>query len=152
MTMHTAGQPGTGTPAFLPLVVDAAGMVVAGAPDGPARATASAVRRQAEAAEAVASECWTALLAGCQTPARRALPGTLHQLTEATSRIVGSRCWFDVSSPHRLRVTDAQQRITEAVREGDGAEFAAAFAGYDQAVATAMASVRVRATWSKVSG
>jgi len=130
-------------PAFLPMVVDAARAAQSVA-DAPARAAALVLRRHAEAADAVASECWTALLAGCQTPARRALPAKLRELTQATSLFLGARCWFSASSPHRARVIDAQERITDAVREGDGAEFAAAFAGYDQAVATAMASVRGR--------
>ena len=130
-------------PAFLPLVVDAARAAQAVA-DAPARATALVVRRHAETTDAVASECWTALLAGCQTPARRALPMKVRELTQAASLYLGSSCWFSASSPHRSRVVDAQERITDAVREGDGAEFAAAFAGYDQAVATAMASVRGR--------
>ena len=49
-------------------------------------------------------------------------------------------------SPHRSRVAGAEARIADAVRDGDGAEFAEAFAGYDQAVATAVASVRSRTT------
>jgi hypothetical protein len=132
-------------PVFLPLVVDAA-RAAQSAADAPARAAAVVVRRHAEAADTVASDCWTALLAGCQTTARRTLPVKLRELTQATSLYLGTHCWFSASSPHRLRVTDAQERITDAVREGDGAEFAAAFAGYDQAVAPAMASVRGRRT------
>lgn len=140
--MH-ARYGGPQAPAFLPLVVDAARAVAQG-PAGPDRTSAQVVRRQAEVADAVASECWTALLAGCHTPARRSLAGRLRELTEATSIHLGPHCWFNVSSPHRTRVTDAQERITDAVREGDGEEFAAALAGYDQAIATAMASVRTR--------
>jgi hypothetical protein len=41
-------------------------------------------------------------------------------------------------------VTAAEARIIDAVRDGDGAEFAEAFAGYDQAVATAVASAHGR--------
>jgi hypothetical protein len=68
----------------------------------------------------------------------------LRELTEATSLYLGSHCWFSAGSPHRGRVTAAEARIIDAVRDGDGAEFAEAFAGYDQAVATALTSVRGR--------
>ena len=64
----------------------------------------------------------------------------LRRLTEATSRYVGLECWFRASSPHRLRAVGAEMSIAEAVTEGDGEEFAEAFVGYDQAVATAIVS------------
>jgi hypothetical protein len=102
------------------------------------------VRRHAEAADAAAEECWTALLAGCDSPSRRILVAKLHELTAATSVHVGARCWFSSGSPHRQRVTDAEARIADAVRAGDGEEFAEAFVGYDQAVATAVVSVQSR--------
>jgi hypothetical protein len=124
------------------MAVAATRSAVASPAEPPVVARAQVVRRHAEAAEAAAADCWTALLAGCQTSARRVLPAKLHELTEATSLYLGTRCWYGPQSPHRARVTDAEARITDAVREGDGAEFAEAFAGYDQAVATAVASVR----------
>lgn len=129
---------------FLPLAVAAARTAVTQPADPPVLARAQVVRRHAEAADAAATECWTALLAGCQTSARRVLPAKLRELTEATSLYVGTRCWYGPTSPHRARVTDAEARITDAVRDGDGAEFAEACAGYDQALATAVASVRSR--------
>lgn len=129
-------------PTFLPLAVAAARTVAMLPAEPPVAARAQLVRRHAEAAEAAAADCWTALLAGCQAPVRRVLPARLHELTEATSLYVGTRCWFGPTSPHRGRVTDAEAWITDAVRDGDGAEFAEAFADYDQAVATAVASVR----------
>lgn len=145
MTMQTARSAGTRALTFLPLAVDAANLVARAAAGGPTRATAQVVRRHAEVADALAAECWTALLAGCQTQARQVLPQRLRELTEATANCVGTRQWFLASSPHRHRVAGAQARIADAVREGDGAEFAEAFAGYDQAVATAVASVGCRA-------
>jgi hypothetical protein len=145
MTMHAAIH-GAREPAFLPLVVAAARTAVALPAQPPTLACAQVVRRHAEAADAAAVDCWTALLAGCQAPARRVLPSRLRELTEATSLYLGTRCWYGAGSPHRGRVTDAEARITDAVRDGDGAEFAEAFAGYDQAVATAVASVRSRTT------
>jgi hypothetical protein len=145
MTMHTARHAAPHQPTFLPLAVAAARSAAATA-DAPARASAQVVRRHAESADEAATECWTALLAGCQAPARRVLPVRLRELTEATSIYVGTRCWFSAGSPHRGRVAGAEARITDAVREGDGAEFAEAFVGYDQAVATAVASVGARLT------
>src|SRR5262249_45264212 len=131
-------------PTFLPLAVAAARTAVSAPAEPPAMVRAQLVQRHAEAADEAASDCWTALLAGCQTPARRVLPARLRELTEATSLYLGTRCWYGPGSPHRGRVTDAEARITDAVRDGDGAEFAEACAGYDQAVATAVASVRAR--------
>jgi hypothetical protein len=143
MTMHTA-TPGAREPTFLPLAVAATRTAVDLPGEPPMLARAQVILRHAETADAAAVDCWTALLAGCQAPARRVLPTRLHELTEATSLYLGTRCWFGAGSPHRGRVTAAEARITDAVRDGDGAEFAEAFAGYDQAVATAVASVRSR--------
>ncbi|WP_460957287.1 hypothetical protein [Parasphingorhabdus pacifica] len=102
---------------------------------------ASEVRHRAEAADATAADCWTALLGGCDSLERRSLPTRLRELTEATSAYVGDRWWCGHGASHRRKVAEAQSRITDAVREGDGAEFAEAFVGYDQAIATAVVSV-----------
>lgn len=139
--MHEAAR-ATREPTFLPLVMSAALAAMSARAEPPALARAQLVRRRAKAADAAAEDCWTALLADCQAPARRILPGKLHELTEAASLYLGTHCWYGTGSPHRARVTGAEARIADAVREGDGAEFAEAFAGYDQAVATAVASVR----------
>jgi hypothetical protein len=141
--MHTAKHAAR-EPAFLPFAVAAAKAAMVVPTDPPVLARAQMVRRHAEAADDAAADCWTALLAGCNTSARRVLPGKLRELTEATSLYLGSHCWYGTGSPHRGRVTEAEARIIDAVRDGDGAEFAEAFAGYDQAVATAVASVRSR--------
>lgn len=141
--MHTAKHAAR-EPAFLPFTVAAARAAVVPPGDPPAQARAQVVRRHAEAADIAAADCWTALLAGCDTPARRVLTSKLRELTEATSLYLGSHCWYGTGSPHRVRVTEAETRIIDAVRDSDGAEFAEAFAGYDQAVATAVASVRGR--------
>lgn len=141
--MHTVRQ-GAREPTFLPLAVAAARTAVSAPAEPPATIRAQLVQRNAEAADEAAADCWTALLAGCQTSARRVLPARLRELTEATSLYLGTRCWYAAGSPHRGRVTGAEARITDAVRDGDGAEFAEAFAGYDQAVATAVASMRTR--------
>jgi hypothetical protein len=102
------------------------------------------LRDSARRADSAAAECWAALLAGCDAPGRKVLPTRLRELSEATSRYAGTRWWFGAGSLHRRRVCDAQLRIEEAVAERDGADFAEAFVGYDQAVATAL--VRAQAT------
>lgn len=131
-------------PTYLPLAVSAARAAIEAARDQRKAANAEVVCRYAEAAELAASECWTILVAGCDSPARRVLTGGLRSLTEATSRYVGLDCWFRAGSPHRQRVVGAEMRIAEAVTDGDGAEFAEAFVGYDQAVATAIVSTLSR--------
>jgi hypothetical protein len=137
-------------PTFLPLAVSAAREAAHEPADPPRRASAQVVWRHAEAAETTAGECWTALLAGCDAPVRRILSGRLRELTEATSIYLGARCWFATGSPHRNRVVEAEWWITDAIREGDGAEFAEAFVGYDQAVAMALVSARNRNGQSRV--
>jgi hypothetical protein len=127
-------------PTFLPLTVAVARSAATGSAP-PERASATAVRRRAEEANSAAAGCWTALLGGCQSPERRTLSSTLNALADATSAYVGTRWWFGHGSVHRRKVAEAQLRISDAVREGDGAEFAEAFVGYDQAIATAVVSV-----------
>lgn len=124
-------------PTFLPLTV----AVTNSASMGSARAPVHTVRQRAAEADTTAAGCWVALLGDCESPERRALPGRLRALAEATSIYVGTRWWCGHGAGHRRRVAEAQLRINDAVREGDGAEFAEAFVGYDQAIATAMVSV-----------
>lgn len=104
-------------------------------------ATADAVQRRAEEANITAAACWSALLGGCQTSERRALPALLRALADAASTYAGSGWWAAHGQEHQRRVAEAQRRISDAVLDGDGAEFAEAFIGYDQAIATAVASV-----------
>lgn len=122
-------------PTFLPLTVAAAGEAD---DEG-----AVAVRGRAESADRAAADCWLSLVAGC-TSGRQTLIKRLHDLSEATCDYAGTRWWMGHGSVHRRRVTDAEHRIDDAVREGDGAEFAEAFVGYDQAVATVVVHVRKR--------
>lgn len=127
----------TPEPMFLPLTV----AVVRSAEASSARGAAATVRRRAEEANDAAAGCWTALLGGCESAERKTLPVRLTALADATSAYAGPRWWFGHGSVHRRRVAEAQSRINDAVREGDGAEFAEAFVGYDQAIATAVVSV-----------
>lgn len=132
-------------PTFLPLTINATHAVVRAMVSSPAlRAPADVVSRRAREAEAAAIECWTALLAGCDAPGCRALPVRLRALSEATSDYAGTRWWFGRGSQHRLRVGRALERIEEAVAERDGADFAEAFVGYDQAVAAALVNAHSR--------
>lgn len=117
---------------FLPLTVGAARAATG-------RGAGHEVGRCADAANRTAAGCWAALLGGCDSADRRDLPGRLHALARATSGHVGTGAW--AVSPHRRRVAEAQLRIDDAVRDGDGAEFAEAFVGYDQAIAAAVVSV-----------
>ncbi|WP_377857124.1 hypothetical protein [Allokutzneria oryzae] len=110
----------------------------------PERASARVVQRRAEEANAAAAACWSALLGGCESAGRLGLPARLRALSEATSVYVGGTWWLGDGSTHRRRVSAAEDRIGEAIFEGDGAEFAEAFIGYDQAVATAVVRVQSR--------
>jgi hypothetical protein len=112
---------------FLPLTLDAA-----------RRLGARQLLDQAVRTDRAAAECWTALLAGCGTAARRDLGPQLRRLSEATSMQVGSRWWFAEGAGHRRRVAGAQENLEEAIAEGDGQEFALAFVGYDHAMASAV--------------
>ena len=111
---------------FLPLTVDAA-----------RRLGARPLLEAAVRTDRAAAECWTALLAGCHSAARRDLGPQLRRLSEATSLQVGSRWWFAEGAGHRKRVAGAQANLEEAIADGDGQEFALAFVGYDHAMANA---------------
>ncbi|SHG32491.1 hypothetical protein [Streptoalloteichus hindustanus] len=123
-------------PAFLPLTVAAAHSAAECAADPTTGEGARTVQRRAVEADSAAADCWLALLAGCDAPSRRALSSRLRALSEATTALAGPRSL--------RRVGEAQVRIDEAVRDGDGEEFAEALVGYDQVVATAVVSVRGR--------
>ncbi len=115
-------------PTFLPLTISTAGTVSADP-----RIHTAALR-----ADAAAAECWAALLAGCDAPGRRQLPWRLRELADETLMYAGPAWWNGAGFGHRTRIGQARVRLEEAVSERDGAEFAEAFVGYDQAVATAL--------------
>ena len=117
-------------PVFLPSTMSAA-----------ASTGAEVIQRSAAQADADASECWSALLGGCDSPGRRELPHRLRQLSDAIAFYAGSAWWYGDGSRHRVRITSARERIEEATAERDGAEFAEAFIGYDEAVATAVVRI-----------
>lgn len=125
-------------PVFLPLTVSAAREAANGPADTVVTTSARGLLRSAVDANTAAADCWVSLIAGCHSPARRVIRSRLRELSEATSEYAGARWWAGPGSVHRRRVDDAESRIGEAVRDSDGAEFAEAFAGFDQAVATAV--------------
>ncbi|MDX3658666.1 hypothetical protein PV646_15275 [Streptomyces sp. ID05-26A] len=112
---------------FLPLTMEAAG------------SCGSGLRTKAEAANRAAADCWTAMVGDCDTTGRRTLILTLHDLSEAT--VISGRAAIGGMVQYR-RVTEAEALIDEAVREGDGEEFAEALVGYDLAVATVLSRLR----------
>lgn len=119
---------------FLPLTRDAA----ARACQEERAEGAIAVLRLAREVETAACDCWTALLAGCDAPARWGLSPRLRRLSEATSLYAGTKWWFAEGSVHRRKVAGAQSHVEDAVADGDGQEFAKAFIGYDNAMACAV--------------
>jgi hypothetical protein len=131
-------------PTFLPLTTAAARTAAQSLNDPPLRAAAEVVWRRAAEADVAAADCWVALLANCDSPGRKALPGRLRALTEATAIYAGTAWWRGSGSYHRRRVAQAQHQLVEAAREADGEDFAEAFIGYDQAVATAIVAVQTR--------
>ncbi|HKS44692.1 MAG TPA: hypothetical protein VJT49_06170 [Amycolatopsis sp.] len=116
---------------FLPLTTDAA-----------AKTGAHTVLRRAAEAEAAANACWASLLGGCASAKRWGLDTRLRQLSQATRDLAGTRWWFTEGTGYRRRVAHAQGCIEEAIIEGDGSEFARAFAGYDHAMATVVVAAR----------
>jgi hypothetical protein len=131
-------------PSFLPLTLSTADTMAGNVQSSVIRAGADSVRRAATETNSSAAECWAALLGGCDAPATRVLPRRLRELAEATSLFAGTRWWHGDGSQHRQRITRAQERIEDAIAERDGADFAEAFVGYDQAVATALVRAQSR--------
>lgn|GEM_PF-3258923 len=138
-------MPQTSTqPTFLPLTTSAATAAAGGRGEQAVRTAAAELLRRAAEADATAADCWTALLANCDSPGRRLLPARLASLTEAAAAYAGASWWRGEGSHLRRRVVQAQQVLVEAIRTGDGEVFAEAFVGYDQSVATTVVAVRSR--------
>lgn len=138
-------MPQTSTqPTFLPLTTSAARTAAQSCAEPPVQAAAEVVWRRATEADAAAADCWTALLAACDSPGRQLLPSRLRALTEATATYAGSSWWHAEGSHLRRRLAEAEHELVEAVRDADGEDFAEAFVGYDQAVATTVVAVQSR--------
>ena len=91
----------------------------------------------AQHAEQAAGECWLSMLAACAPATRAQLSPRLGELTSALAAFAGGDWWFSDGSTHRHKVDELRLRIEDAARDGDGEEYADAFASFDQAVATA---------------
>jgi hypothetical protein len=131
-------------PTFLPLTTSAARSAAHGCGEPPARAAAEVVWRRAIEADGAAADCWAALLADCDSPGRRLLPSRLRALSEAAASYAGTSWWHAEGSHLRRRLVEAQHQLVEAIRDADGEDFAEAFVGYDQAVATTVVAVQSR--------
>ncbi|HEY0640778.1 MAG TPA: hypothetical protein VGD67_24365 [Pseudonocardiaceae bacterium] len=134
----------TTRPTFLPLTVAAARRAAQARSGGDRATAAEVVWRRATEADLSAADCWAALLADCDSPDARRLPGKLSALTEAAARYAGQDWWRGDGSHLRRRLAEAQLRLVEAVRDADGQGFAGAFVSYDQAVATTVVAVQSR--------
>lgn len=93
-------------------------------------------------ADCAAADCWMALLANCDSPGRRALPTRLRALSDAAAAYAGAA--GSSRRGHRRRVDLAEHQLVEAMHDSDGEDFAEAFVGYDQAVATTVIAVQSR--------
>lgn len=125
-------QAASGLPAvFLPMTAEAVSV-------GPTERAHPELR----AAQEAAAGCWFAMLGGCDSHDRHDLPARLDALARAISTHLDARGGADDLRDHRRRLSVAQHRIGEAVLDGDGAEYAEAFADFDGTLATAVMTIR----------
>ncbi|HEY1971821.1 MAG TPA: sugar ABC transporter substrate-binding protein [Pseudonocardia sp.] len=132
VTSASGSAPGSVLPwttSFLPLTLSAIR-------DRPELWPLEAAARRAEAA---AAESWHVLLGGCTCS--RHLAERLRRLSTTAAEHLDAPRWH---GGHRARVDAFERWAAEALVEGDGAEFAEAFAGYDAALAHALATVPAR--------
>lgn len=99
--------------------------------------------RHAVAAELAAGDSWQALLGDCACARRRQLPVELRRLSDAASEAAGHDWWDGHGRSYRRRVRESERWVSEALDEGDGAEFATACARYDAALAHALVTAPV---------
>jgi hypothetical protein len=109
-----------------------------------ARVASGSLADRALAADRAAEDSWQALLGDCACARSGHLTYHLRLLSEAAGEHAGADWWRGRGSSHRDRVTAFEHWVAEALAEGDGQEFAEACAGYDAALAHAMATVRDR--------
>jgi len=96
----------------------------------------------AVAAELAAGDSWQALLGDCTWVRRRQFPTELRRLSDAASEATGNEWWGGRGSAHRNRVHESERWVSEALDDGDGAEFATACAHYDAALAHALVTAQ----------
>lgn len=109
---------------------------------------ADAVRR----VELDARVAWQCLLGDPDRSVRGDLAVDLRRLSLAVGGFVGADRWNADGRMHRDRVTGYQLWLEAALAEGDGAGFARAFAGYDEAVARAVAGAGTDRTHTDRTG
>jgi hypothetical protein len=126
--------------AFLPLTL----AEIRSTPTARRRPELGPLTDRAWAAERAAEDSWHALLGDCGCARRGQFPDRLRLLSEAAGEYAGGAWWRGRGSTYRDRVAAFEHWVAEALAEGDGEEFAEACAGYDAALAHAMASVRDR--------
>jgi hypothetical protein len=124
--------------AFLPLTLSE----IRDTPKARHRPELGPLADRALAAERAAEDSWHALLGDCACARRGQFPDRLRLLSEAAGEYAGGDWWRGRGSLYRDRVAAFEHWVAEALAEGDGEEFAEACAGYDAALAHAMASVR----------
>jgi hypothetical protein len=123
--------------AFLPLTL----AVIGGVP--PDLSGSHALEMAARRAEHVAWDTWQALLGSCDRPHRTEFTTGLRRLTLAVGVFVGDDWSSGVCGGHRDRIARYQWWLEEALSDGNGAEFAEAFARYDDALARTVLSSAV---------
>lgn len=121
---------------FLPLAVSGTDHVAARL-TGEDGDRATALHEAAVRAEHAAGECWLSMLGACAPGQRAPLSPRLGELTGELAAFAGADWWFSDGSTHRHKLDELRLTIEEAARDGDGEEYADAFASFDQAVATA---------------
>jgi hypothetical protein len=119
--------------AFLPLTFTVLNGVPTDRPE--TRALDVAARR----AEHAAWDTWQALLGDCDRPQTEFTTG-LRRLSRAVGMFVGADWWNGAGCGHRDRIAGYQWWLEEAIADGDGAEYAEAFARYDHALARTVLS------------
>ncbi|MBO0873687.1 MAG: sugar ABC transporter substrate-binding protein [Pseudonocardia sp.] len=144
-----SSAPAFGDGAFLPLTLSTIRAA-------PAAGELGSLADRARRAEAAAVVSWQALLGDCACAQRRRFPDHLRELSEAagayfsatfsttsSATTAGGDRWR--ASALRARVSEFERWAADALAEGDGEEFAEACAGYDAALARALATAADRA-------
>lgn len=124
----------TSTAAFLPLTMSVLAHVPVHRPG--ACALDSAARR----AEQLACDTWQSLLGGCERPHRTEFTTGLRRLSLAVGGFIGDDWSNGLCGGHQERIARYHWWLEEALADGNGAEFAEAFARYDDALARTVSS------------
>jgi hypothetical protein len=123
--------------AFLPLTLT----VINGVPAD--RAETHGLEAAARRAEHLAWDTWQALLGDCDRLRRTEFTTGLRRLSLAVGVFTGDDWSSGICSGHRDRIARYQCWLEEALADGNGAEFAEAFARYDDALARTVLSSAV---------